>query len=86
MPVAAAFGAIAAGTMGNLVLHAGASLLGFKYAVLGTLVAILIVFCAPLLAFSLRLSRVWRRGVYDYSTDPAVENSELWPAESGLGA
>jgi 3-hydroxybutyryl-CoA dehydrogenase len=32
------------------------------------------------------LGKKTKLGIYDYSTDPARENVELWPAETRLGA
>jgi 3-hydroxybutyryl-CoA dehydrogenase len=32
------------------------------------------------------LGKKTKLGIYDYSTDPARENAELWPAETRLGA
>jgi hypothetical protein len=50
----------------NAVVHQGASLVGFKYVVGGLVVCVVVLFAAPLLAFTPTLVRVWHDGVRHY--------------------
>jgi hypothetical protein len=64
--VGAAFGAMVAGTVANRVLHEGATLADARYQIAGVVVIVTVLFTAPLLIFSRRLLKEWRRGVKDY--------------------
>jgi hypothetical protein len=61
-----ALGAIVAGTLANEIAQAGASLPAYEYVIGGIAAFSLVLFNAPLLAFSGRLLREWRRGVFEY--------------------
>jgi hypothetical protein len=58
--------AIVAGTVANRVLHDGASILSFKYIVLGYTAFILALFAGPLVVFAGQLLETWRRGMFEY--------------------
>lgn len=64
-PIAAAFGALLAGRIAHLV-WGGADLAAYGTAVGTTVIAVLLLFGAPLLAFTPRLMREWREGVLLY--------------------
>jgi len=64
-PVGAAFGALLAGRIANQVWH-GAKLETFEITTGGVIVAILLLFGAPLLVFTPRLMSEWREGVSTY--------------------
>jgi hypothetical protein len=61
--VAAAFGAIVAGAVGNQVLHNGVQLPAMRYVIAGTAAACVVLFCAPLCVFAGRLAAERRRGL-----------------------
>jgi hypothetical protein len=65
-PVAFAVGVIAAGTVANRVLHDHASLLSFKFGLLGLVVILMLLFVSPLAVFVGPLIQAWRRGTYEY--------------------
>jgi hypothetical protein len=52
MPFAAALGVIAAGMIANRVIHEAASLLTYKYVVIGVVSLVVVLVVAPLLVFS----------------------------------
>ena len=64
-PVAAAFGALLSGRIAHLV-WGGAKLAAYGTAVGTTVIVVLLLFGAPLLAFTPRLMREWREGVLLY--------------------
>jgi hypothetical protein len=57
---------IAAGTIANSVVHDGVPPMSHKLQVLGLVVCIVLLFTAPLLAFSRNLLAAWRRGIVEY--------------------
>lgn len=61
-----ALGAIVAGSAANGVAHQGASLLSYRYHIAALVVFVVLLFSGPLLTFTGRLLREWRRGVFDY--------------------
>jgi hypothetical protein len=61
-----ALATIVAGGIANHVVHAGASLLSYKYMIATVAILILILLAAPLLVFSKKLVEVRRRGIFDY--------------------
>jgi hypothetical protein len=64
--LAAAIGALVAGSVANDVMHAGATLADMRYRIAGVVVFCIVLFTAPLLAFAPLLQREWRRGVHHY--------------------
>jgi hypothetical protein len=65
-PLGAALGALLAGRIANHVWHASEKVADYKMAAAGLVGVVLLVFGAPLLAFTLRLMREWREGVASY--------------------
>jgi hypothetical protein len=61
-----ALGAIVAGFVANHVVHAGIQLAAYFYLIGGSVVCVLILFSGPLLAFSGKLLRARRRGIFAY--------------------
>jgi hypothetical protein len=61
-----ALGAVVAGGVANRVVHQGMHLIDFKYIIATLLVAILIVFVAPLMFFTRRILQARRRGIFEY--------------------
>jgi hypothetical protein len=59
---------IIAGSVANLVIHGGASILDFKYLILGITVCMLVLCTAPLVVFSKNLISTWRSGVWHYGS------------------
>jgi hypothetical protein len=79
--VAAAFAAIVAGAMANKVLHDQVPLPALRYTVLVTVVACVVLFCAPLFAFAKRLAAERRRGLRQFgqlSTSFGLRFAEEW--------
>ena len=64
--LAFAFGAIVAGTMGNLVIHEGASFLEVRNVAIGLGVFVLALFVGPLLVFLRKLPETKQRAVFEY--------------------
>ncbi len=64
--IGAAIGALAAGTIANQLAYGGAALLDFRYSVPGLVLAVVLLFTAPLLAFTPKLIQTWRRGFLEY--------------------
>jgi hypothetical protein len=64
--VGAAFGALVAGTVAEQVVHHGAKLADFKYLVGSLVVVTVVLFTAPLLAFTPKLLALWRSGTRSY--------------------
>jgi len=62
----AALGAMVAGRIANQVLHSGANLADYWYVVVGLVVFTVLLFGAPLVAFSRKLLDVWQRAVREY--------------------
>src|SRR5690606_5434778 len=65
-PVGAALGAIVAGSVADQIVHANTDLADYRYTIAGLVAIAVVLFTAPLLAFTPRLVEVWRRGVRDY--------------------
>jgi len=61
--VAAAFGAIVAGAVGNQVLHNAVPFTSMRFVIAGTAAACVVLFCAPLCVFAGRLAAERRRGL-----------------------
>jgi hypothetical protein len=61
-----ALGAVVAGGVANRVVHQGMHLIDFKYIIATLLVAILIVFVAPLTFFTREILQTRRRGIFEY--------------------
>jgi len=59
-------GVVVAGTIANRVVHEGASLLSFKFMMLGVAAGVVVLFTAPLMVFNQQLMRAWNRGVLRY--------------------
>src|SRR2546423_5655803 len=57
---------IVAGAMANRVVHDGAPLLSFRYALLGFVASVVVAFVAPLTVFIGQLVYARRRGVLEY--------------------
>jgi hypothetical protein len=68
MPLAAAHGAMLAGTFANRIFYAGASLRDFKGEAALMVGFVLILVLSPLLAFTPQLAAARRRGVAEYGT------------------
>lgn len=64
--LALSLGSVAAGTIASRVVNEGATLLSFKYLVLGLAVSLLVLVVAPLLAFGGQLVATWERSVLDF--------------------
>ena len=64
--LAFALGIVIAGTITNRVVHDGASLLSFRYVVIGFDVLCLALFVSPLFVFTGQLLEAWRRGSQEY--------------------
>ncbi len=64
--LAFAFGAIVAGTMGNLVIHEGASFLEVRNVAIGLGVFVLALFVGPLLVFLRKLPETKQRAIFEY--------------------
>jgi hypothetical protein len=79
--VAAAFGAIVAGSVANEVLHHGASLGSLRNVIGGTAGACVLLFCAPLCVFAPRLAAERRRGLRQFgelATNFGLRFGEEW--------
>jgi len=79
--VAAAFAAIVAGAMANQVLHHEVQLSALRYTMFGTVVACVVLFCAPLCVFAKRLAAERRRGLREFgqlSTAFGLRFGEEW--------
>jgi hypothetical protein len=63
-----ALGAAVAGGIANRVVHHGMHLIDFKYMIATLLVAILILFVAPLTAFAREILQARRRGIFEYGS------------------
>jgi len=61
-----AFGAVVAGGIANRVVHQGMHLIEFKYIIATLIVAILILFVAPLMVFTRGILQARRRGIFAY--------------------
>lgn len=66
--LALALGTIVAGTVANGTYHEGHALSAYYPAMAGLVVVSLMLFCGPLLLFTPRLLRAWRRGVFEYGS------------------
>lgn len=65
-PIGAALGALLAGRVANNVWYDDSRLASYQYSALGLIVLVVVLFGAPLLAFTPRLMREWRDGVFTY--------------------
>src|SRR5207237_1363837 len=61
-----ALGAVVAGGVANRVVHQGMHLIEFKYIIATLVIAILILFVAPLMAFTRAILQARRRGIFAY--------------------
>lgn len=61
-----ALGAAVAGGVANRVVHQGMHLIDFKYIIAALVVVILILFVAPLMAFTREILQARRRGIFEY--------------------
>jgi hypothetical protein len=61
-----ALGAVVAGGIANRVVHQGMHLIEFKYIIATLIVAILILFVAPLIVFTRGILQARRRGIFAY--------------------
>ena len=66
LPLAFAFGVLAAGPVLNLVVHRGASPTQFRFQAVGMAVFTVVLFATPLLVFVRRLLEAHHRGVLSY--------------------
>jgi hypothetical protein len=64
--VGAALATIAAGRVANAALHESGTLTEQRNLVFGTVASVVIMFAGPLLVFSAKLLREWRRGSFEY--------------------
>src|SRR3954470_378829 len=64
--VAFAMSVIIAGAAANRVMHDGASILSFQFAILGAVILALVVFVGPLFVFMDPLIATWQRGILEY--------------------
>lgn len=67
-PLAAAHGALLAGTLANRILYLGAALPGFKFEIAAMVILMLCVIFGPLLVFAPQLARAKRRGSLEYGS------------------
>jgi hypothetical protein len=68
MPLAAAHGAMLAGTLANRIFYNGADLRDFKPEIALMVIFVLILVCLPLLVFAPQLAAARRRGMAEYGT------------------
>jgi hypothetical protein len=68
MPLAAAHGAMLAGTLANRIFYNGADLRDFKAEIALMVLFVLILVCLPLLVFASQLAAARRRGMAEYGT------------------
>lgn len=61
-----ALGAVVAGGVANRVVHQEMHLIDFKYIIATLVVVILILFVAPLMAFTRKILQARRRGIFEY--------------------
>jgi len=61
-----ALGAVVAGRVANGVALRGASLVDYRYPVLGLVIFVVVLCSGPLLMFAGKLAQQWRRGVFEY--------------------
>jgi hypothetical protein len=67
-PLAAAHGAVLAGTFANRIFYTGASFRDFRVEVVTMVLFVMLLVFGPLVAFAPRLSAARRRGVVEYGT------------------
>ncbi len=67
-PLAAAHGALLAGTLANRILYLGAALPEFKFEIAAVVILMLCVVFGPLLVFAPQLARAKRRGNLEYGS------------------
>jgi hypothetical protein len=67
-PLAAAHGALLAGTLANRILYLGAALPEFKFEIAAMVALVLCVIFGPLLVFAPQLARAKRRGNLEYGS------------------
>jgi len=68
MPLAAAHGALVAGTLANRILYTGARLTAFRMELLLVVVLMLLLVFGPVLVFAPQLAAARRRGLNEYGT------------------
>lgn len=84
-PFAFALSVIVAGMVANRFVYEGASLLSYKYVVLGVAAFVIVLFVAPLLVFGGRLQSAWERGVLEYGAlaeRVGLEFERVWLSRS----
>jgi hypothetical protein len=67
-PLAAAHGALAAGTIANRIFYAGAALSEFKMEIVGYLLFVLCLLLGPFVVFAPQLASAKRTGLREYGT------------------
>jgi hypothetical protein len=68
VPLAAAYGAMLAGTIANRIFYVGAALPDFKFQIAGMVALVLSLVFAPFLVFSPQLAAAKRTGLREYGT------------------
>jgi hypothetical protein len=66
IPLAAAFGAVLAGTLANRIFYSGAKLPDFKMQIAATVIILIFFFVGPLLVFVPKIAQVKRKGLLEY--------------------
>jgi hypothetical protein len=85
-PFAVALSVIVAGMVANRFVYEGASLLSYKYVVLGVTAFVMALYIVPLLVFGGRLQSAWQRGVLEYGAlaeRVGLEFERVWLGRSG---
>jgi hypothetical protein len=77
LPLAFAFGVLAAGPILNAVVHLGISPLKFKYVIAGTAILAVIVLVGPLWIFMYRLIEEQRLGMFTYGSLALRQGAQL---------
>ncbi len=66
IPLAAAFGAMLAGTLANRIFYSGAKLPDFKMQIAAFVILLVFIFVGPLLVFAPRIAQAKRTGLLEY--------------------
>ena len=66
VPLAAAFGAVIAGSLANRILYSGAKLPDFKVQIAAAAILLVFAFVGPLLVFAPRIAQAKRTGLLEY--------------------
>jgi hypothetical protein len=66
IPLAAAFGAMLAGSLAARIFYSGAKLPEFKMQIAAAVIALVVIFVGPLLVFAPRIAQTKRRGLLEY--------------------